>query len=155
MENKYILFGMFLLLTTILFFYKYKIEGLRIIAAKFIIAAEEFHKSEEGKQKLKLVITSLREILPFYLRWIVSEKLLTNIIEDTLIALQSQFKTSIDKQLTIVNTALKLTGETSNELKMSLTKMEQEITSRGYVEGFINTNFKDETLVGIKAGIKF
>lgn len=144
---------LFLLIFLLFFYKKYKIEGLKMIAAKFIIYAEEIYKSKEGQEKLRWVIKKIRETIPLYLRWIVSEKILIDIIEEVLSSLQFQFETILEKQLAIINTTLHLSE--NNNLTMNLKQMEKEIKENGYIEGFINTDFKENLSVGIKAGIKF
>jgi hypothetical protein len=148
-----IMIGVILILLTGVFFYKYKIEGLKIIATKFIIYAEEIYISKEGQEKLRWVIKKIREITPFYLRWIVSEKILIDIIEEVLSSLQFQFGATLEKQLAIINTTLNLSE--NNNLTMNLKQMEKEIKENGYIEGFVNTDFKENLSAGIKAGMKF
>lgn len=82
-----------------------------------------------------------------------------SLIEEALKTFQKTFKSSKDKQLSIVNEILKTatTGAPKDILKVA-GEMQKDINSKGYIEGYLEgrTDFKgNSNLVGgVKAGIK-
>lgn len=143
----------------IYYLYRYKKETLWVIACYVVTRAEEGFASGQGKQKLEYAIKEFKKKIPFYLSWLISEKFIISLIEEALKTLQKTFKSAKDKQLSIVNEILKTatTGATKDILKVA-GEMQQDIKSKGYIEGYLEgrTDFKgNSNLVGgVKAGIK-
>ena len=139
--------------------YRYKKETLWVIACYVVTRAEEGFASGQGKQKLEYAIKEFKKKIPFYLSWLISEKFIISLIEEALKTFQKTFKSSKDKQLSIVNEILKTatTGATKDILKVA-EEMQKNINSKGYIEGYLEgrTDLKgNSNLVGgVKAGIK-
>ena len=150
---KYIVTGI-LLIGIIVYLYQYRNSWLTNIIYYLVIEAEGKYKSKEGQEKLSYVVAKVKEKLPSYLRWIVSEKLIKSFIENILANLQKQFKGTVEKQLSVVNKAIEI-HRMKNDITFDLEYMKEQIETRGYIEGFINTDFKENTVAGIKAGMKF
>lgn len=134
--------------------WKYKKEYLYNIAYYAVIQAEELYRSKQGQEKLAFAIRSIKTKLPWWLSWLVSEKLIRSTIEQVLSNLQSTFKSSKYKQLAIIDN-IRTYGITDTRLN----KLQTEINSNGYVEGYIEgrTNLKGDSniVAGIRAGAKF
>jgi hypothetical protein len=47
-----------------------------------------------------------------------------------------------------------MSGTSPNQALLKVAEMKNDVKEKGYVEGFVNTDFKNTT-AGIKAGIKF
>lgn len=143
----------------IYYLYRYKKETLWVIACYVVTRAEERFASGQGKQKLEYAIVEFKKKIPYYLSLFISEKVITSLIEEVLKSLQETFKSAKDKQLIIVNEILKTatTGAPKDILKVA-GEMQQDINSKGYIEGYLEgrTDFKgNSNLVGgVKAGIK-
>ena len=143
----------------IYYLYRYKKESLWVIACYVVTRAEEEFVSGQGKQKLEYAIKEFKKKIPFYLSWLISEKFIISLIEEALKTFQKTFKSSKDKQLSIVNEILKTatTGATKDILKVA-EEMQKNINSKGYIEGYLEgrTDLKgNSNLVGgVKAGIK-
>lgn len=139
--------------------YKYKKEALIVSAYYAVVQAEEHFISGQGREKLQFAIRELKKTIPWYISWLISETFIMNLIEDVLKGLQETFKSSKEKQLTIVNKILETatTGATKDILKVA-GEMQKDINSKGYIEGYLEgrTDFKgNSNLVGgVKAGIK-
>ena len=156
---------LFLIITIILiimglyYLYKYKKESLWVIACYVVTRAEEEFISGQGKQKLEYAIKEFKKRIPRYLSWLISEKFIISLIEEALKTLQKTFKSSKDKQLTIVNEILKTatTGAPKDVLKVA-EEMQKDITSKGYIEGYLEgkTDLRGNNNIvgGLKAGIK-
>lgn len=148
-----------LVIMGIYYLYKYKKESLWVIACYVVTRAEEEFISGQGKQKLEYAIKEFKKRIPGYLSWFISEKFIISLIEKALKTLQETFKSTKDKQLTIVNEILKTatTGAPKDILKVA-GEMQKDINSKGYIEGYLEgrTDFKgNSNLVGgVKAGIK-
>lgn len=142
--------------------YKYKRDTLKEIikatAYYIVIQAEEEFMSGQGREKLQYAIKELKKKIPKYFAWLIPETFIINSIEDALKYLQKVFKGSKEKQLTILNKILETATGTPQEILKTTKKMEQDVNSKGYIEGFIEgrTDFKGENSVvgGFKAGIK-
>ncbi|WP_278575745.1 hypothetical protein [Fusobacterium ulcerans] len=139
--------------------YKYKKETLRAAAYYIVVQAEENFISGQGKEKLQFAIRELKKNIPWYISWLISETFIINLIEDVLEGLQETFKSSKEKQLTVVNKILEtVTNGAQQDILRTAKKMEQDINSKGYVEGYLEgrTDFRgNSNLVGgIKAGVK-
>lgn len=137
--------------------YKYKREALKAAAYYIVVQAEENFISRQGKEKLQYAIKELKKKIPWYLAWIISEKLIISLIEDVLTGLQSTFKGAKEKQLNVINKVLK--AATTGQDMVKITKqMEQDINSKGYVEGYLEgrTDFKGDSNIvgGLRAGVK-
>lgn len=137
--------------------YKYKREALKVAAYYTIVQAEENFISGQGKEKLQYAIKELKKKIPWYLAWIISESFIIKLVEDVLSGLQSTFKGAKEKQLNVINKVLK--AATTGQDMVKITKqMEQDINSKGYVEGYLEgrTDFKGDSNIvgGLRAGIK-
>lgn len=156
---------LFLIITIILiimglyYLYKYKKESLWVIACYVVTRAEEEFISGQGKQKLEYAIKEFKKRIPRYLSWLISEKFIISLIEEALKTLQKTFKSSKDKQLTIVNEILKTatTGAPKDVLKVA-EEMQKDITSKGYIEGYLEgkTDLRGNNNIvgGLRAGVK-
>ena len=161
MNRETILFCVAILVAVVItiLLYKYKKEALRAAAYYVVVQAEEHFISGQGKEKLQFAIRELKKTIPWYISWLISETFIINLIEDVLEGLQETFKSSKEKQLTVINKVLETvtTGNAADILRATK-KMEQDINSKGYIEGYLEgrTDFKgNSNLVGgVKAGIK-
>lgn len=159
-ETLFLMITIILAITGIYYLYKYKKESLWVIACYVVTRAEEGFVSGQGKQKLEYAIKEFKKRIPIYLSWFISEKFIISLIEEALKTLQETFKSTKDKQLTIVNEILKTAtiGAAKDILKVAR-EMQKDINSKGYVEGYLEgrTDFKgNSNLVGgLRAGIKF
>lgn len=161
MNRETILFCVAILVAIVItiLLYKYKKEALRAAAYYVVVQAEEHFISGQGKEKLQFAIRELKKTIPWYISWLISETFIINLIEDVLEGLQETFKSSKEKQLTVINKVLETvtTGNAADILRATK-KMEQDINSKGYIEGYLEgrTDLKgNSNLVGgVKAGIK-
>ena len=161
MNRETILFCVAILVAIVItiLLYKYKKEALMVSAYYAVVQAEEHFISGQGKEKLQFAIRELKKSIPWYISWLISETFIINLIEDVLEGLQETFKSSKEKQLTVINKVLETvtTGNAADILRATK-KMEQDINSKGYIEGYLEgrTDFKgNSNLVGgVKAGIK-
>ena len=161
MNRETILFCVAILVAIVItiLLYKYKKEALRAAAYYVVVQAEEHFISGQGKEKLQFAIRELKKSIPWYISWLISETFIINLIEDVLDGLQETFKNSKEKQLTVINKVLETvtTGNTADILRTAK-KMEQDINSKGYVEGYLEgkTDLKGNNNIvgGVKAGIK-
>jgi len=92
MNIKYILIGLLVAVAGILFFYKYKKEGIKLILTQLIVKAEFAYKSKEGQAKKQWVIDEISKLIPFYLKWLISKETISNMIEFILSTLQETFR---------------------------------------------------------------
>lgn len=141
----------------IILLYKYKREALKAAGYYIVVQAEENFISGQGKEKLRYAIKELKKKIPWYLTWLISEKFIISLIEDVLTGLQRTFKGVKEKQLNVINKVLE-TATTGQDIVKIAKQMEQEVNSKGYIEGFIEgrTDFKNESSIvgGIRAGVK-
>lgn len=157
MKEVLIVIAVIILVIGIIFLlYKYKREYLNVLAYYAVIQAEELYTVGHGKEKLQIAIRGVKEKLPWYLAWLVSEKVITGVIENVLTTLQVQFKNSKNKQIENLDTIIKVGCTTANV--SDVVKTAEDI-KRGYIEGYAQaqTDFKGNSsgTVGIKAGYKF
>ncbi|WP_130890263.1 hypothetical protein [Fusobacterium ulcerans] len=147
----------------IILLYRYKRNTLKEIvratAYYIVIQAEEEFMSGQGKEKLQYAIKELKKKIPKYFAWLIPETFIINSIEDALKYLQKVFKGSKEKQLTILNKILETAANgTPQEILKTTKQMEQDVNSKGYIEGFVEgrTDFKGESNIvgGLRAGIK-
>lgn len=155
MKEVLIVIAVIILVIGIIFLlYKYKREYLNVLAYYAVIQAEELYKSKEGQEKLAFAIRSIKNKLPWWLSWIISEKLIRATIEQVLSNLQSTFKAAKEKQLAIIDNI-----RTYGVNETRLNKLQTEINSNGYVEGYLEarTDLKGNNNIigGIRAGAKF
>ncbi len=161
MNRETILFCVAILVAVVItiLLYKYKKEALRAAAYYVVVQAEEHFISGQGKEKLQFAIRELKKTIPWYISWLISETFIINLIEDVLEGLQETFKSSKEKQLTVINKVLETvtTGNAADILRATK-KMEQDINSKGYIEGYLEgrTDLKGNNNIvgGVKAGIK-
>lgn len=156
-ETLFLIGILVLIIVGIILLYKYKREALKATAYYIVVQAEENFISGQGKEKLQYAIKELKKKIPWYLAWIISEKLIISLIEDVLTGLQSTFKGAKEKQLNVINKVLK--AATTGQDMIKITKqMEQDINSKGYVEGYLEgrTDFKGDSNIvgGLRAGVK-
>lgn len=146
-----------LVIVGIILLYKYKREALKAAAYYIVIQAEENFISGQGKEKLQYAIKELKKKIPWYLAWIISEKLIISLIEDVLTGLQNTFKGVKEKQINVINKVLKA-ATTGQDIVKVTKQMEQDVNSKGYIEGFIEgrTDFKGDSNIvgGLRAGAK-
>lgn len=156
-ETLFLIVGLVLAIIGIILLYKYKREALKAACYYIVVQAEENFISGQGKEKLQYAIKELKKKIPWYLSWLISEKFITNLIEDVLTGLQSIFKGAKEKQLNVINKVLEATTSGQNIVKIAK-QMEQEVNSKGYIEGYLEgkTDFKGDSNIvgGIRAGVK-
>ncbi|MDH6457653.1 hypothetical protein M2102_001281 [Fusobacterium sp. PH5-7] len=141
----------------IILLYKYKREALKAAAYYIVVQAEENFISGQGKEKLRYAIKELKKKVPWYFAWIISESFIIKLIEDVLSGLQSTFKGDKEKQLNVINKVLE--AATTGQDMIKITKqMEQDVSSKGYIEGYLEgkTDFKGDSNIvgGLRAGVK-
>ena len=158
-ETFFLIITIILVMVGIYYLYKYKKETLWVIACYVVTRAEEEFISGQGKQKLEYAVKEFKKRIPRYLSWLISEKFIISLIEEALKTLQKTFKSSKDKQLTIVNEILKTatTGAPKDVLKVA-EEMQKDITSKGYIEGYLEgkTDLRGNNNIvgGLRAGVK-
>lgn len=158
-ETLFLIGIIILVIIGIILLYKYKRETLKAAAYYIVVQAEEHFISGQGKEKLQFAIRELKKTIPWYISWLISEIFIINLIEDVLEGLQETFKSSKEKQLTIVNKILEtVTNGAQQDILRTAKKMEQDINSKGYIEGYLEgrTDLKGNNNIvgGVKAGIK-
>ncbi|WP_338948173.1 hypothetical protein [Fusobacterium varium] len=158
-ETIFVFIAILAIIIITILLYKYKKETLRAAAYYIVVQAEENFISGQGKEKLQFAIRELKKNIPWYISWLISENFIINLIEDVLEGLQETFKSSKEKQLTVVNKVLEtVTNGAQQDVLRVTKKMEQDINSKGYVEGYLEgrTDLKGNNNIvgGIKAGIK-
>lgn len=143
------------IIVTLILLYKYKKEYLKVIAYYAVVQAEELYSNGHGKEKLIFAIKQVKTKLPWYLAWLMSEKLIIEIIESVLATLQVQFKNAKNKQIESLDTIISVGCSTANVTDVVRTA---EDMRRGYIEGYAEgrTDFKGNSsgVVGVKAGLK-
>ena len=134
---------------------KYKKEYLQVIAYYAVVQAEDYYKNGHGKEKLKMAIKEVKGRLPFYISWLVSENVITGLIENALQTLQIQFKSSRIQQIESLDSIIEV-GLKTNDVATVVSRAEE--IKNGYVEGYAEarTDFKGNSsgVVGVKAGLK-
>lgn len=155
-KETFIIIAVIILVIGIIFLlYKYKREYLKVIAYYAVLQAEELYTVGHGKEKLQIAIKGVKEKLPWYLAWLISEKLIIEIIESVLATLQVQFKNAKNKQIESLDTIISVGCSTANVTDVVRTA---EDMRRGYMEGYAEarTDFKGNSsgVVGVKAGLK-
>ena len=158
-ETIFVFIAILAIIIITILLYKYKKETLRAAAYYIVVQAEENFISGQGKEKLQFAIRELKKNIPWYISWLISETFIINLIEDVLEGLQETFKSSKEKQLTVVNKVLEtVTNGAQQDVLRVTKKMEQDINTKGYVEGYLEgrTDLKGNNNIvgGIKAGIK-
>lgn len=158
-ETIFVFIAIFAIIIITILLYKYKKETLRAAAYYIVVQAEENFISGQGKEKLQFAIRELKKNIPWYISWLISESFIINLIEDVLEGLQETFKSSKEKQLTVVNKVLEtVTNGAQQDVLRVTKKMEQDINGKGYVEGYLEgrTDFKGNNNIvgGVKAGVK-
>lgn len=147
--------GVIIVFIGILFlFYKYKKEYLNVLAYYAVVQAEQLYKSGEGQKKLEYAVNYIKSRLPWWLSWLISINAIKNIIEKVLANLQATFKAAKEKQLAIIDN-IRTYGVNDTRLN----KLQCEINSNGYVEGYgqIKSDLKGNTnaIAGVRVGVKF
>lgn len=134
--------------------YKYRKEYLNVLAYYAVVQAEQLYKSGEGQKKLEYAVNYVKNRLPWWLSWLISINVIKNIIEKVLASLQSIFKGAKEKQLAIIDN-IRTYGVNDTRLN----KLQCEINSNGYVEGYgqIKSDLKGNTnaIAGVRVGVKF
>lgn len=156
-ETLFLIGIIILVIIGIVLLYKYKREALKAAAYYIVVQAEENFISGQGKEKLQYAIKELKKKIPWYLAWIISEKLIISLIEDVLTGLQNTFKRVKEKQINVINKVLEA-ATTGQDIVKITKQMEQDVNSKGYIEGFVEgrTDFKGDSNIvgGLRAGIK-
>lgn len=147
--------GVIIVFIGILFlFYKYKKEYLNVLAYYAVVQAEQLYKSGEGQKKLEYAVNYIKSRLPWWLSWLISINAIKNIIEKVLANLQATFKSAKEKQLAIIDN---IRSYGINDTRLN--KLQCEINSNGYVEGYgqIKSDLKGNTnaIAGVRIGVKF
>lgn len=147
--------GVIIVFIGILFlFYKYKKEYLNVLAYYAVVQAEQLYKSGEGQKKLEYAVNYIKSRLPWWLSWLISINAIKNIIGKVLANLQATFKAAKEKQLAIIDNI-----RTYGVNETRLNKLQTEINSNGYVEGYLEarTDLKgnNNVVAGVRAGAKF
>lgn len=155
MKEILVVVGIIIVVVGVLFLlYKYKREYLNVLAYYAVIQAEELYRAKQGQEKLAFAIRSIKAKLPWWLSWLVSEKLIRSTIESVLSNLQSTFKGTKEKQVAILDNIASY-GATPERLN----KLQAEVNTNGYIEGYgeLKTDLKGNTnaVVGVRAGAKF
>lgn len=155
MKEVLIVIAVIILVIGIIFLlYKYKREYLNVLAYYAVIQAEELYKSGEGQKKLEYAVNYIKSRLPWWLSWLISINAIKNIIEKVLANLQATFKAAKEKQLAIIDN-IRTYGVNDTRLN----KLQCEINSNGYVEGYgqIKSDLKGNTnaIAGVRVGVKF
>ena len=75
-----------LVIVTVVMVFQYMkqngLDGIREDVYQLILKAEHiYNESEQGKQKLKWVVQQARKLLPKWLRWAITEKALTDLVD--------------------------------------------------------------------------
>ena len=144
-----------LMLVCLFLVFKYKREYLQVIAYYAVVQAEDYYKNGHGKEKLKMAIKEVKGRLPFYISWLVSENVITGLIENALETLQTQFKDSKIRQIESLDSIIEV-GLKTNDVATVVTKAEE--IKNGYIEGYAEarTDFRGNSsgVVGVKAGLK-
>lgn len=154
MEKEMYIWGIIIVAVLVIIYmlYKYKKEALEAVAYYVVIQAEEYFGNGGGKEKLKFAITRLKEKIPGYLAWLISEKIIIEMIEKSLANLQTIFKGTKEKQIEIINTVINnIKLEPLDKFKLNNLKSNIENGIEGYIEG--RTNFSGDN--SLAAGIKF
>ena len=107
------------------FLFKYKVEGIKLFTSKLIIYAEDNFGKGKGAEKLDFVIFSLREALPSWVNWILSDAFLVNLVENALKGLQEHFKKNFKEKIQIIDEALSMPLDST--LTNSLLKLRDRI----------------------------
>lgn len=159
-ETIFICIAILVAIVITILLYKYKKEALRAAAYYVVVQAEEHFISGQGKEKLQFAIRELKKTIPWYISWLISEKFIIKLIEDVLKGLQETFKGSKEKQLTIVNKIIETaTIGSSKEVFKVAQKMQKDINTKGFVEGYLEgrTDFRGNSNLagGVRAGVKF
>lgn len=145
--------GIIVVIALLVLMYKYKKEYLKVLAYYAVVQAEELYKSKQGQEKLAFAIKSIKNKLPWYLAWMVSETLIRNTIESVLNTLQTTFKGVKEKQIAVLDNIVSYGASPAH-----ISKLQADINSKGYVEGYVEarTNLKGDNNVvaGVKAGMK-
>ena len=155
MKEVLIIIAVIILVIGIIFLlYKYKKEYLKVLAYYSVVQAEELYKSKEGQEKLAFAIRSIKNKLPWWLSWVISEKIIRSTIESVLKNLQSTFKGAKEKQIALLDNIISYGASPEH-----LTKLQMEVNDNGYVEGYLEarTDLKGNNNIigGIRAGAKF
>lgn len=144
------------IIVTLILLYKYKKEYLKVIAYYAVVQAEELYSNGHGKEKLIFAIQQVKKKLPWYFSWLISEKMITEIIESALASLQSQFKNAKNDKIRNLNTLISVGMSTGDVVEVVKTA---EHLKNGYVEGYAQaqTDFKGNSsgVAGVRAGYKF
>lgn len=141
-------------IVSLVLMYKYKKEHLKVIAYYAVLQAEELYTVGHGKEKLQIAIRGVKEKLPWYLAWLVSEKAITGVIESVLSNLQQQFKKAKNDKIEALNTIIQVGTQSANVV--DVVKAAENMKS--YIEGYgeVKTDFRGNStgVVGIRAGMK-
>lgn len=127
------------------------------IISELIIIAKDNYFTKSTESKFDFVLASTRESLPFPLNLLISESKIKETINSIY---QNKFKSEFfnaeNKQMVILDQIndMLITGTNTTQALLKVTEMKNDVKNKGYVEGFVNTDFKNTT-AGIKAGIKF
>lgn len=138
--------------------YKYRKDLLFKIALKYVQEAEDFFGSKAGKEKLAYVCEKIKKVTPWWIDPLITEELLTKVVNEAVDYLQDSFKSSKEKQIAAVNEVLKL-ADTNYNVTQSAQSVLDEIDKKGYVEAYAEVKSdlsgNHNAQAGVRAGMKF
>ena len=138
--------------------YKYRKDLLFKIALKYVQEAEDYFGSKAGKEKLTYVCEKIKKVTPWWIDPLISEELLTKVVNEAVDYLQDSFKSSKEKQIAAVNEIVKL-ADTNYNVTQSAKTVLDEIDKKGYVEAYAEVKSdlsgNHNAQAGVRAGMKF
>lgn len=170
LENQWFVF-IFILILIVLIIYisiKYKLKLAQEIFKNVIIEVENrFFGPNQGAKKLETAIIKIKTKMPWYLRVLPIEKLVIKLIEisvkelkEELSMIKIQQKEIVEKSVgRVIDLAIETPYRGNSNLisNNQLYQLKDEVQKdpRGFVEGRITTDLKNDTRVEVAAGIKF
>lgn len=138
--------------------YRYRKDLLFKIALKYVQEAEDYFGSKSGKEKLAYVAEKIRQVTPWWIDPMITDELVTKIINEVVDYLQDTFKSSKEKQIAAVNEIVKL-ADTNYNVTQSAKTVLDEIDKKGYVEAYAEVKSdlsgNHNAQAGVRAGMKF
>ena len=132
--------------------------GLDAIISNLIVTAKDTILTKETEEKFNFVLAEAKKSVPFPLNLLISEARIKEMINEIYkTKFKSDFFNAENKQMMILDKVndMLLSGTSANQALLKVAEMKNDVKEMGYVEGFINTDFKGNTVGGLKAGIKF
>lgn len=161
-EMIYVIVGVIMLVGIIVVLWKYKREYLKVLAYYCVVQAEEEYVGGHGEEKLALAIKTFKSKLHWSIRWLISEKFITGMLENALQGLQGYLKGSKAVNLFMLNNIMDKGASGNISATVEMAKGFKDTINgadTGYVEAFakVRSDFRDKTEgeVGLKVGKKF